>query len=94
METSAPKATVPPARGNVILVCLAVRVDAHAAGFAKTPPEESTRDGFVAEDRDGSSGNGLGSAKRLGARLGRRLRLADDIRITDFLARQATREAA
>ncbi len=44
----------------MILVCHALSGDAHAAGFAKTPPEESTRDGFGAEDRDGSSGRGLG----------------------------------
>ena len=52
--------TLAPARNNVILVCHALSGDAHAAGFAKTPPEESTRDGFGAEDRDGSSGKGLG----------------------------------
>jgi len=52
--------TLSPARDNVILVCHALSGDAHAAGFAKTPPEESTRDGFGAEDRDGSSGRGLG----------------------------------
>ena len=52
--------TLSPARDNVILVCHALSGDAHAAGFAKTPPEESTRDGFGAEDRDGSSGKGLG----------------------------------
>ena len=52
--------TLAPARDNVILVCHALSGDAHAAGFAKTPPEESTRDGFGAEDRDGSSGKGLG----------------------------------
>src|SRR6202035_1778357 len=40
-----------PRRDNVILVCHALSGDAHAAGFAKTPPEESTRDGFAAEDR-------------------------------------------
>jgi homoserine O-acetyltransferase len=45
---------------NVILVCHALSGDAHAAGFAKTPPAESTRDGFAAEDRDGTSGRGLG----------------------------------
>jgi homoserine O-acetyltransferase len=49
-----------PRRDNVILVCHALSGDAHAAGFAKTPPEESTRDGFGAEDRDGSAGKGLG----------------------------------
>jgi homoserine O-acetyltransferase/O-succinyltransferase len=47
-------------RDNVILVCHALSGDAHAAGFAKAPPEESTRDGFGAEDRDGSAGKGLG----------------------------------
>ena len=52
--------TLSPARDNVILVCHALSGDAHAAGFAKTPPAESTRDGFAAEDRDGTSGRGLG----------------------------------
>jgi len=52
--------TLSPARDNVILVCHALSGDAHAAGFAKTPPPESTRDGFRAEDRDGPSGRGLG----------------------------------
>ena len=47
--------TLSPARDNVILVCHALSGDAHAAGFAKTPPPESTRDGFAAEDRDGTS---------------------------------------
>ena len=45
---------------NVILVCHALSGDAHAAGFAKTPSEESTRDGFGAEDRDGAAGKSLG----------------------------------
>jgi homoserine O-acetyltransferase len=49
-----------PRRDNVILVCHALSGDAHAAGIAKTPPEESTRDGFGAEDRDGASRKGLG----------------------------------
>ena len=49
-----------PARDNVILVCHALSGDAHAAGFAKSPPVESTRDGFAAEDRDGTGGKGLG----------------------------------
>ncbi|MFY9888893.1 MAG: alpha/beta fold hydrolase, partial [Streptosporangiaceae bacterium] len=49
-----------PGRDNVILVCHALSGDAHAAGFAKTPPEESTRDGFAAEARDGAAGKGLG----------------------------------
>ena len=51
--------TLSPARDNVILVCHALSGDAHAAGFAKTPPPESTRDGFAAEDRDGSRGRRL-----------------------------------
>jgi homoserine O-acetyltransferase/O-succinyltransferase len=49
-----------PRRDNVILVCHALSGDAHAAGFAKTPPPESTRDGFGATDRDGVGGQGLG----------------------------------
>jgi homoserine O-acetyltransferase len=49
-----------PRRDNVILVCHALSGDAHAAGFAKAPPQESTRDGFGAEDRDGAAGKGLG----------------------------------
>ena len=52
--------TLSPRRDNVILVCHALSGDAHAAGFAKTPPEESTRDGFAAADRDGAAGKGLG----------------------------------
>jgi homoserine O-acetyltransferase len=52
--------TLSPARDNVILVCHALSGDAHAAGFAPTPPAESTRDGFAAEARDGGSGKGLG----------------------------------
>src|ERR1700685_3132106 len=49
-----------PERDNVILVCHALSGDAHAAGFAKAPPEESTRDGFGAEDRDDAARRGLG----------------------------------
>ena len=52
--------TLAPARDNVILVCHALSGDAHAAGTAHTPPAESTRDGFAAEDRDGSRNKGLG----------------------------------
>src|SRR5436309_2335739 len=52
--------TLSPQRDNVILVCHALSGDAHAAGVAKTPPEESTRDGFGAEDRDGAASKGLG----------------------------------
>ena len=52
--------TLTPARDNVILVCHALSGDAHAAGFAKNPPMASTRDGFAAEDRDGTAGRGLG----------------------------------
>jgi homoserine O-acetyltransferase len=52
--------TLSPRRDNVILVCHALSGDAHAAGFAKTPPAESTRDGFGATDRDGTAGKGLG----------------------------------
>jgi homoserine O-acetyltransferase len=52
--------TLAPARDNVILVCHALSGDAHAAGFAATPPAAATRDGFGAQDRDGSAGKGLG----------------------------------
>ena len=49
-----------PARDNVILVCHALSGDAHAAGYARTPPAEGTRDGFGAEARDGAKNRGLG----------------------------------
>jgi homoserine O-acetyltransferase/O-succinyltransferase len=52
--------TLSPARDNVILVCHALSGDAHAAGFTTAPSAASTRDGFRAEERDGSAGRGLG----------------------------------
>jgi homoserine O-acetyltransferase len=52
--------TLSPQRDNVILVCHALSGDAHAAGFAKAPSAESTRDGFAADDRDGTAGKALG----------------------------------
>ncbi len=47
---------ISPARDNVILVCHALSGDAHAAGLSEEPGPSSTRDGFGAEDRDGSVG--------------------------------------
>jgi homoserine O-acetyltransferase len=52
--------TLSARRDNVILVCHALSGDAHAAGLSRTPAEESTRDGFAAEDRDGTVGKALG----------------------------------
>ncbi|TDP89983.1 homoserine O-acetyltransferase MetX [Labedaea rhizosphaerae] len=52
--------TLSPRRDNVILVCHALSGDAHAAGVSTTPAAASTRDGFGAEDRDGSAGPALG----------------------------------
>src|SRR5687767_14676466 len=52
--------TLSPARDNVILVCHALSGDAHAAGIASRPSEESTRDGFGAVDRDRTNSRGLG----------------------------------
>ena len=52
--------TLSPKRDNVILVCHALSGDAHAAGSSAVPPDAGTRDGFGAEDRDGTAGAGLG----------------------------------
>src|ERR671915_1526795 len=52
--------TLSPGRDNVILVCHALSGDAHAAGFTRMPVEAGTRDGFRAEERDGTAGRGLG----------------------------------
>jgi homoserine O-acetyltransferase len=52
--------TLSPARDNVILVCHALSGDAHAAGYSRTSTGVSTRDGFGADDRDGSAGKALG----------------------------------
>jgi len=49
-----------PRRDNVILVCHALSGDAHAAGFSAEAAARSTRDGFGADDRDGTAGKGLG----------------------------------
>lgn len=52
--------TLSPRRDNVILVCHALSGDAHAAGVSTVQPEASTRDGFAAQDRDGTAGQALG----------------------------------
>ncbi len=52
--------TLAPKRDNVILVCHALSGDAHAAGFSLEAAAQSTRDGFGADDRDGTAGKGLG----------------------------------
>jgi homoserine O-acetyltransferase len=52
--------TLSSRRDNVILVCHALSGDAHAAGFSAGQAGASTRDGFGAEDRDGSAGKALG----------------------------------
>ncbi|MGD0808585.1 MAG: homoserine O-acetyltransferase [Acidimicrobiales bacterium] len=52
--------TLNPRHNNVILVCHALSGDAHAAGIASKPPEEGTRDGFAAEERDGRTAKALG----------------------------------
>jgi homoserine O-acetyltransferase/O-succinyltransferase len=52
--------TLAPKRDNVLLVCHALSGDAHAAGVSANPAGESTRDGFGAEERDGSAGKALG----------------------------------
>src|SRR4051794_41788099 len=50
--------TLSPQRDNVILVCHALSGDAHAAGVSDRAT--GTRDGFRAEERDGSAGKALG----------------------------------
>jgi homoserine O-acetyltransferase len=52
--------TLAPGRDNVVLVCHALSGDAHAAGYARTAPAASTRDGFGADERDAGRSRSLG----------------------------------
>jgi homoserine O-acetyltransferase len=52
--------TLAPTRDNAILVCHALSGDAHAAGYSAEAAAASTRDGFGADDRDGTAGKALG----------------------------------